>query len=114
MIGGNTIVAKVDAQAGVPVDRVGEDRVARARIRRICADDDATEPVEGDHVAGARGRAANRVVGGAAANRDAPVAIPQRERPGRVGADQVALHEISAGPGGRVIRADENSRIPVA
>ena len=91
VVQGDAVAAQVDPQPGVGEDRVEPDLVAGpGRGVDIHADAGG----EGDGVAGAGGRAADRVIGRAAVDLDA-VAVAQRVRAGDVGADQVALDQCA-------------------
>src|SRR5208282_2677970 len=103
----DAVVPEVDAELGVGENRVPEDGVAGAGISNIVSNCDPVAAVEGDHVAGAGSRAADRVAGGPCVDIDAAIRIAEREGPSGVGANHVPLNDVVGGA------VDPDTAVPV-
>jgi hypothetical protein len=88
------IVAQIDAELAIRVDRVSQDGVAGAGIRGVVSDRDPVAAVEGDDVAGAGDRTADRVVRGAGLDEYAVVPVGQGMLAAGVDADIVPGHKV--------------------
>ena len=113
--------AAVDLDAGVvgegdAAGRVGADVVAGDHVagRARAGDLDAVAGVARDDVAGACGRAADRVARRAAVDLDARAGVGRRDRSARVGADQVSLDDVGVATEVGGVGDDRNSEIAVA
>ena len=102
VVEGHAVLVQIDAQTAVRIDRVAQDRVARAGGgREVDAGlaDDVPGVVEGDEVARTRRNASDGVVRRRVVDTHARVRIGNGGGARGVGPDLVPLHEGARGPG---------------
>src|SRR5208282_2945596 len=106
----DAVVPEVDAELGVGENRVPEDGVAGAGISNIVSNCDPVAAVEGDHVAGTGGRAADRVVRGPRVDVNTVKGVAQGiGPPAHIGTDLVARADVLVRP----LAADDDAIVVI-
>src|SRR5208282_4323047 len=107
----DAVVPEVDAELGVGENRVPEDGVAGAGISNIVSNCDPVAAVEGDHVAGTGGRAADRVVRGPRVDVNTVKGVAQGiGPPAHIGTDLVARADVLVRP----LAADDDAIVVIS